>query len=165
MNRKNFQQSKAYFLPFYISLYLCNSVWQVKKMCWVVCIIVLWWKSMVKWIGKGRKAWRGLGLKICWVLCIKNFPITICIYLCFCFPWINCLLDLGWLCWRRCVCIVGMLCLILNFLSLCFILNLLDLCLNFDFFFFFGFQFLIFQIKKKKLITKNFYSFKNFFFC
>ena len=79
--------------------------------------------------------------------------------LCFCVPWMDLVLDLGWFCWMRgdswvcilifwstlclycqcvvldfefprCVCIVSMLCLILNFLGLFFILNFF--CLNFE---------------------------------
>ena len=46
----------------------------------------------------------------------------------------------------RCVCIVSMLCLILNFLGLCLILNFLGLCLILNFFWF---KFWIFSGKKK----------------
>ena len=45
-----------------------------------------------------------------------------------------------------CVCIVSMLCLILNFLGLCLILNFLGLCLILNFFWF---EFRIFSGKKK----------------
>ena len=103
----------------------------------------------------------------------------------FCVPWMDLVLDLGWFCWMRgdswvcvlifwstlclygqyvvldfefsrCVCIVSMLCLILNFLGLCLILNFLGLCLILNFFWF---KFWIFSGKKKPII------FFFFFFC
>ena len=49
----------------------------------------------------------------------------------------------------RCVCIVSMLCLILNFLGLCLILNFLGLCLILNFF---GLNFEFFRGKKKPRI-------------
>ena len=70
-----------------------------------------------------------------WV-CVLIFWSTLCLYCQYV------VLDFEF---SRCVCIVSMLCLILNFLGLCLILNFLGLCLILNFF---GSNFEFFRGKK-----------------
>ena len=96
--------------------------------------------SVLIWIRVLISNFLGLCLNLCycvadivlmfkWV-CVLELILFMFLSLCVCVPWMDLVLDLSWFCWMRgdswvcvlyfgahCVCIVNMLCLILNFLG------------------------------------------------